>query len=119
MSIAKLIEPIERDNKIKPTYNDKVKTESAGLVNNIKPTIKVNNPNTKDQPQFSIDFRLLIEKTTSKSPLTKNEMLIIMANVSKELNGVLKTIILVKINSSPTISGMYQCLIAFFKEDKK
>jgi len=60
-----------------------------------------------------------VQKTTSKIPLTIKEILIIMASVSKELNGVLNTTKLVIINNIPTISGIYQCLIAFFKEDKK
>src|SRR5690554_368842 len=98
-SIAKLIDPIERDNKINPTYRERVSTESAGLVISIKPTIKVRRPKTKDHPQFSIDLRLEIAKTTSKIPLTIKETLIIMARVSKELNGVLSTTILVKINN--------------------
>ena len=118
-SIAKLIDPIERESKIKPTYNDKVSIESAGLVTNIKPTIRVSSPKTKDQPQFSIDLRLLSAKTTSKIPLIINETLMIIASVSKELNGVLNTTKLVKMNNIPTISGIYQCLIAFFKEDQK
>src|SRR5690625_1596486 len=119
ISKAKLIDPIDRDNKTNPTYKDRVNMERSGWVSNINPTIMVKSPNAKDQPQFSMDLRLLIEKITSKIPLTKKAILIRIASVSKELKGVLNTIILVKINRIPTISGIYQCLMAFFKEDKK
>src|SRR5699024_2047716 len=119
MSKAKLIDPMERDSNTKPTYKDRVNTERFGWVSNIKPTIKVKRPKANDQPQFSKDLRLLIEKITSKIPLTKKAILIRTAKVSKELKGVLNTIILVRIKSTPTISGIYQCLTAFFKEDKK
>ena len=40
-SIAKLIDPIERESKIKPTYKERVSTESAGLVTNINQQLKL------------------------------------------------------------------------------
>src|SRR5690554_5640645 len=106
-------------NKIaNPTYNDSVKMESPGLVTNTIPAIRVKIPKANVHPQLSIALWLVIANIISNIPPIIKEILIKIAIVSKAFNGVLNTAMLVKINTIPTIRGMYQCLRVSFNEDK-